>query len=654
MRKTNLRYSLLVLLVIISLGLGLKFPGCVIWEDVKVEDKSGGSGDLLAPSNLGATPLASTRIDLTWTDNSFNESGFRVERSDDAGISYSQIGLAAENETVFSDETITVADIYYYRLCSYNLSGNSLYAGPISTSNTAPILPSLLTGTAKSYTQIDLVWQDNSNNETGFKVYRATDGVNFQLLKAILSDDPLYRTSPTAITATYTDAGLAPTTSYYYKVLSYNTGLGDSAYSNIIQVTTLSVTDLVKTWGGSSNEAFNKMTLGSDASIYLCGYSSSYGAGSRDALLMKYDSGGKITLQKTWGQTADDEATGIVLDNDKNIYISGRTYNFSSREGAVFLTKYNPFGTLQWSRLWDGNNSENANSMVRTTGGIYIVGETRSYGAGETDMLILKYTEEGSLTWTRTWGTPTAETANAIAADGSGNIYITGETNSVSTADVAIISMDPNANIRWRRMWIDNNNERGRAIAVSATGDVYIAGETDSSGAGSMDVVLYRYNSAGGIQWVRRWGGYRDDNPYGIAVDSSSGNIYICGTTDSFYTSKSLFLVAYNSLGDIQSQQVWEGTLDDSGFFIKSDQFSVFTCGSTRNKTTEGAWTNISGSAGSNFSYARTLSDNQVGGTTSAPGAVLAGPVTGAIDGTPAGVETGAGQDDTLLLRTRK
>ena len=664
MKRINYLW-LVLLLGILSLGVGIK--GCIVWEKVEIEDEVGSSGDLREPADLSAAPVSAYRIDVRWVDNSNNEDGFRVERSDDRGSTYFQIGQADENEVIYYDESIATPDEYWYRICSFNLTGNSPYAlrvgglsnteRAISATNTSPTAPSALTGTAQSYTQIDLVWQDDSTNETGFKVERSTDGVNYTLLKAILTDDPAYRTSPTAITATYTDAGLLPTTAYNYRVKSYSTGLGDSAPSSAISITTLSVTDLAKTWGGSSNEKGTNMLVGSDASIYICGYTSSFGAGSKDSLLLKYDSGGKVLMQKTWGQSADDEATGLALDTDKNIYISGRTYNFSTREGAVFLNKYNPLGQLQFQRVWDGNNSENAYSMARTTTGLYIAGDTLSYGAGQTDMLILKYSEEGSLVWTRTWGTTMAETAYAVAADGSGYIYVAGETTSVSSSDVAIISMDANANLRWRRMWIDNNNERARAIAVSATGDVYVAGETDSSGAGSYDVVLFRYNSSGGLQWVRRWGGYRDDKAYGVAIDSTTGNVYICGTTDSFSSgtiNKALFLIAYNSLGEIQSQQIWDGLVNDEGYQVVTDQYSVFTCGNTSNKASEGAWTNISGTTSDTFVYARTLNDARVGGTISSPTATLAGPIINAIDGSPTGSETGAGQDDTLLLRTRK
>ncbi|MFH1226481.1 MAG: hypothetical protein V1701_01090 [Planctomycetota bacterium] len=670
MKKSSLRFSLAILLAILSLGLGVK--GCVIWEKVKVQDEAGSSGALRAPTGLVATailspiltvPTAPGRIDLTWTDNSDNEAGFRVERSDDGGITYSQIGLAPENneimdpQVVFKNDTIILADTYYYKVCSYNSAGNSAYIGPISATNTAPAKPSALTGTAKSYTQIDIVWQDNANNETGFKIERSSDGITYDTIAAIFSDDPLYRTTPTSITCTYTDAGLLPTTPYTYRIRAYSTNLGDSIPSDPVLVATLSLTDLAKTWGSSSNERANKIILGADASIYVCGYTSSGGAGSKDALIVKFDSSGKVLWQKTWGQVGDDEATSMLIDPDKNIYTCGLTSNFLCQEGGIFFCKYNSIGQKTYQRVWDGPNPDNAYSMARTTSGIYITGNTRSYGAGDSDMLVLKYSEDGSLTWARCWGTSFAETAYDSAVDANGNIYLAGDTYSVSNSDLALISLDTNGNLRWRRLWIDSLNERAQAIAVSTSGDVYVAGETNTVGVvGAKDVLVVRYNSSGTLIWQRRWGGSQNDIAESIAIDSASGNIYVCGTTESFSSAPTPFIIVYNSLGELQSQRIWESSLGGGVYDIATDAYSVFICGYT--KKTLGVWNNVSGVSGggigTEFLTAFTRADAAVGGSLGIPIATLSGSITGVEGTVPSPSVTDAGLDDILLLRIRK
>jgi hypothetical protein len=85
---------------------------------------------LAAPSNLIATAISGTRIDLTWTDNSNNEDGFKVERSLD-GITFTQIATVGGNVTKYSDTTLTCATFYQYRVRAYNANGNSAYSNTV-------------------------------------------------------------------------------------------------------------------------------------------------------------------------------------------------------------------------------------------------------------------------------------------------------------------------------------------------------------------------------------------------------------------------------------------------------------------------------------------------------------------------------------------
>jgi hypothetical protein len=77
-----------------------------------------------------------------------------------------------------------------------------------------------------SSSQINLSWTDNSNNETGFKVERSTDGTTFTQIATVGANVTMY-----------VNTGLSPLTRYYYRVRAYNTG-GNSAYSNIASAKT--------------------------------------------------------------------------------------------------------------------------------------------------------------------------------------------------------------------------------------------------------------------------------------------------------------------------------------------------------------------------------------------------------------------------------
>ncbi len=185
-----------------------------------------------APSNLTATAVSSAAINLAWTDNSTNETGFKIERSIVSGSNYSQIYLTTANVVGYTDAGLSAQSMYYYRVRATNAGGDSAYSNVSSTITypLVPLAPSNLAATAVSSSAISLAWTDNSANETGFKVERSTvPGSNF---------NQIFLTG--AGVAVYTDTALSASTSYYYRVKATNAG-GDSACSNVACTATYTV-----------------------------------------------------------------------------------------------------------------------------------------------------------------------------------------------------------------------------------------------------------------------------------------------------------------------------------------------------------------------------------------------------------------------------
>ena len=182
-----------------------------------------------APSALSATTNSQTQIDLSWTDNSSNETGFIIARSTTSGGPYTDIYTTSANATSYSNTGLTANTTYYYVVratASVGDSSNSAQASATTLPN-APAAPSGLSATAASQTQINLSWTDNSSNETGFIIARSTT-----------SGGPytdIYTTSANA--TSYSNTGLTANTTYYYVVRATNTG-GSSANSAQASATT--------------------------------------------------------------------------------------------------------------------------------------------------------------------------------------------------------------------------------------------------------------------------------------------------------------------------------------------------------------------------------------------------------------------------------
>lgn len=180
-----------------------------------------------APSALEAAAVSSSEIQLTWEDNSDDETGFKIERRKPGG-SYVQIGEVGDDVTSYTCDGLSVNTKYNFRIRAYNGAGDSGYSNEAvaTTLDISPDAPSSLKAETLSKSRIKITWQDNSDNELGFKIERRKSGGSYTQIAEV--DEGV---------TSYTNSGLQESTGYYYRVRAYNTQ-GDSPYSNEAGATT--------------------------------------------------------------------------------------------------------------------------------------------------------------------------------------------------------------------------------------------------------------------------------------------------------------------------------------------------------------------------------------------------------------------------------
>jgi subtilisin family serine protease len=89
------------------------------------------------PSSLSAAAASSSKINVTWSDSSYGEDGFKIERKMDVGGIYAQIAATAANTTTYSDTGLDKSTTYYYRVRSYNGSNNSDFSAEANATTSA-------------------------------------------------------------------------------------------------------------------------------------------------------------------------------------------------------------------------------------------------------------------------------------------------------------------------------------------------------------------------------------------------------------------------------------------------------------------------------------------------------------------------------------
>lgn len=174
-----------------------------------------------APSNLITTANGPSIINLNWVDNSNNEIGFKIERSLDTLSGYSLIQTLAANSTSYSDTGLVDGTKYFYRVYSYNSSGNSGYSN-IASSITTLNAPTNLSVTDSS--KPTLSWTNNSTSAQGFIIERKTSGGNYAVIDTVNSNITMF-----------VDSSVTAGLDYFYRIKAFN-NLVQSTYSNEVSI----------------------------------------------------------------------------------------------------------------------------------------------------------------------------------------------------------------------------------------------------------------------------------------------------------------------------------------------------------------------------------------------------------------------------------
>ena len=152
---------------------------------------------------------------------------------------------------------------------------------------------------------------------------------------------------------------------------------------------------------------------------------------------------------KAIGGPASEEGKSLIQTSDGGYAIAGGTISFGAGEADVYVVKLDANGNLQWTKTIGGPAVENGSSLIQTSdGGYAITGKSSSFGAGEADVYVIKLDANGNLQWTKTIGGPDSEEGVYLIQTSDGGYAIAGSTKSFGAGekDVYVIKLDKNGN----------------------------------------------------------------------------------------------------------------------------------------------------------------------------------------------------------------
>ena len=185
-------------------------------------------------------------------------------------------------------------------------------------------------------------------------------------------------------------------------------------------------------------------------------------------------------------------------------------------------------------------------------------------------MFLCKYDTSGNLQWTRYQATSEYDSSRGVAADGLGNVFISGTTlGSIEGAnagsyDAFLSKYDANGVLQWNRQFGTTEEDTASSVAVDGMGSVYISGYTrgslDGANVGEADAFLRKYDSDGTLAWARQFGSAEFDWAQFASADNRG--VVVSGYTE----------------GDLDgtnagSHDAFVSRFDTSGNFLWTRQF---------------------------------------------------------------------------------
>ncbi len=316
-----------------------------------------------------------------------------------------------------------------------------------------------------------------------------------------------------------------------YLILGSTYSYGRGGY-DIYLVRTNSIGDTLwtRSYGGSSTDFGYDITATSDGGYVIVGSTKSYGSGNKDIYILKTDDTGDTLWTKVCGGSELDEANAVRQTFDNGLIICGTTGSSGAGYSDLYFIRTDSLGNSVWARTYGGVAGESGCDVRQTSDSGYIaVGSTGSFGEGYSSIYVVRIDKNGDSLWAAVYGGSGADMGYSVECTPDGGFLIVGATASYGAGytDVYLIKTNSTGDTLWTRTYGGWGDDRGYSACLAADGTYIIIGATESFGAGNLDIYLIKTTMTGETIWTKTFGGSSSDYGRMVFQDRDGGYILI-------------------------------------------------------------------------------------------------------------------------------
>jgi len=253
------------------------------------------------------------------------------------------------------------------------------------------------------------------------------------------------------------------------------------------------------------------------------------------------------TFKKRHGTSGDDEARFVEVLPDNSFIVAGSSTAGGLGGTDAMLVKFSADGTVEWSKSYGGSGNEFFMHILTCSDGNYLaVGETNSFGAGNVDIYVVKFDGSGNVLWERTCGGANIETVRGVCEVSNGYV-ISGATQSFGAGswDIFVEKLNFGGSSLWSKSWGTGGGDVAGEIVAATNGEVWVSGFVFVS-SNNHDACLLKISSTGTLLSARRVAASSNDGFAGLATGGAG--VVSCGGTNS-YAGHSPWLINFNASG---------------------------------------------------------------------------------------------------------